>query len=114
MNTAPSVETSVARSTRAELGVLLALVLGVMAAFCNKAFTIDDPLFLWLGKHLQSHPFDFYGFSVDWDWTSRPMHEITKNPPLTGYYIAAAAALFGWSEVALHLAFLVPTGFAVA
>ena len=123
MNPEPSAQASVSlpltesgrgRSARVELAVLLALVLGILALFCTKAFTIDDPLFLWLGKHLQTHPLDFYGFSVDWDWSSRPMHEVTKNPPLTGYYIALAAALFGWSEVALHLAFLVPTGFAVA
>lgn len=102
------------RSARTELTVLLAVMLGILALFCTKAFTIDDPLFLWLGKHLQTHPLDFYGFSVDWDFSSRPMHEVTKNPPLTGYYIALAAAIFGWSEVALHLAFLVPTGFAIA
>jgi 4-amino-4-deoxy-L-arabinose transferase-like glycosyltransferase len=36
------------------------------------------------------------------------MANITKNPPLTCYYIALVAKLFGWSEVALHMAFLVP------
>jgi 4-amino-4-deoxy-L-arabinose transferase-like glycosyltransferase len=102
------------RSTKRELTIVLAVVLGILALFCAKAFTIDDPLFLWLGKHLQSHPLDFYGFAVDWDLSSQPMHAVTKNPPLTGYYIAAVAAVFGWSEAALHLAFLVPTGFAVA
>ncbi|HCT30819.1 MAG TPA: hypothetical protein DIW31_08800, partial [Bacteroidales bacterium] len=30
------------------------------------------------------------------------------NPPIVSYYIALAAYLFGWSEVSLHLAFLVP------
>ncbi len=102
------------RSGKRELTIVVAIVVGVLALFATKAFTIDDPLFLWLGKHIQSHPLDFYGFSVDWDWTSRPMSEVTKNPPLTGYYIAAVAAVFGWSEIALHLAFLVPAGFAAA
>ncbi len=102
------------RSTKHELTIVLAVMLGILALFCTKAFTIDDPLFLWLGKHLQSHPLDFYGFAVDWDFSSRQMHEVTKNPPLTGYYIAAVAAVFGWSEIALHLAFLVPSGFAIA
>jgi len=32
----------------------------------------------------------------------------TKNPPLASYFIAAAASLVGWSERALHLAFLLP------
>ena len=33
---------------------------------------------------------------------------VMKNPPLAAYYIAAAASLLGWSEVGLHLAFLLP------
>lgn len=37
------------------------------------------------------------------------MSEITQNPPLTCYYIAAVAKFVGWSERALHLAFLFPT-----
>ena len=32
----------------------------------------------------------------------------TRNPPFASYYIAAAASLLGWSERALHLAFLLP------
>lgn len=80
----------------------------VLVAFSDKAFTIDDPLFVWLGSHLQSHPFDFFGFSVNWDGQLRPMYEVTRNPPLAGYYIAAASSLFGISERALHLAFVAP------
>lgn len=36
------------------------------------------------------------------------MAQINKNPPGVSYFIAAAAALFGWSEQALHAAFLLP------
>jgi hypothetical protein len=83
-------------------------LLAVLLSFSDKAYTIDDPLFLWLGSHLQSHPFDFFGFSVNWDGNLRPMYEVTRNPPLVGYYIAAAGSLFGFGERALHLAFVVP------
>src|SRR5262249_15286475 len=31
-----------------------------------------------------------------------------KNPPLASYYLAIAGGIFGWSELALHLAMLVP------
>src|SRR4030042_529904 len=55
-----------------------------LAPFINKAFHIDDTLFLWSAKQIQ------------------------KNPPITCYYIALTAWLFGWSEIALHLAFLIP------
>jgi hypothetical protein len=37
-----------------------------------------------------------------------PMWDITKNPPLACHYLAAAAAVVGWSEAALHAAFLLP------
>jgi 4-amino-4-deoxy-L-arabinose transferase-like glycosyltransferase len=36
------------------------------------------------------------------------MWEVTKNPPLASYYAAVMGTLAGWSERALHLAFLVP------
>jgi len=97
-----------------DLLLLFAVVLGVLALFVNKAFTIDDPLFLWLAEHLQSRPLDFYDFDVNWGGTVRPMHEVTMNPPLVGYYIAGVAALVGWNEVPLHLAFLLPAAGAVA
>jgi 4-amino-4-deoxy-L-arabinose transferase-like glycosyltransferase len=96
-----------------DLLLLLAVVLGVLALFVRKAFTIDDPLFLWLAQHLQSQPLDFYGFDVNWGGTVRPMHEVTMNPPLVGYFIAGAASIFGWSEMALHIAFLLPAAGAV-
>jgi len=36
------------------------------------------------------------------------MWSVTENPPMASYYIALAAALLGWSELALHFAFLLP------
>jgi hypothetical protein len=89
-------------------GVVVAVVVGVLALFVGKAFTIDDPLALWLAQHLILEPFDFFGFEVNWYSSAMPMYEVTRNPPLVGYYIAGAASLFGFSEVALHTAFLVP------
>ena len=80
--------------------------------FANKAFHIDDTLFIWAAKQIQAHPADFYGFSVNWYGINMPMAEVTKNPPLACYYIALAAALFGWSEIALHIAFLIPAALA--
>jgi 4-amino-4-deoxy-L-arabinose transferase-like glycosyltransferase len=37
-----------------------------------------------------------------------PMSEITENPPLASYYAAVAGRLFGWSERAMHIAFVFP------
>jgi 4-amino-4-deoxy-L-arabinose transferase-like glycosyltransferase len=76
--------------------------------FVGKAFNVDDPLFLWAAAQIQQHPLDAYGFPVNWYGTSMPMWESTHNPPLGSYYIAAVEKLFGMSEVAIHLAFLLP------
>ena len=76
--------------------------------FVGKAFNIDEPLFIWAARHIQSTPLDFYGFRINWYGTESSAAEIIKNPPLTSYFIALAAAVGGWSEVSLHLAFLLP------
>jgi 4-amino-4-deoxy-L-arabinose transferase-like glycosyltransferase len=81
--------------------------------FVGKAFHIDDPLFVWVARHIVEHPLDPYGFSVNWTLTQQPISEITKNPPLGSYLIAAASRVVGWSEIALHLVFLVPALLAV-
>jgi 4-amino-4-deoxy-L-arabinose transferase-like glycosyltransferase len=74
----------------------------------NKAYNIDDTLFIEAAKQIQSNPTDFYGFTYNWYGGEMPMSKITKNPPLTSYYIALVASLFGWSEIVMHLAFLIP------
>ena len=95
-------------SDKASISLLLVICILCLAPFAGKAFHIDDPLFIWVAKHIQTNPFDFYGFSVNWYGFEMPMSEVTKNPPLASYYMALAAFLFGWSESALHLAFLFP------
>jgi 4-amino-4-deoxy-L-arabinose transferase-like glycosyltransferase len=89
----------------------LALTLAVLAAlgpFLAKPFNIDDPLFIWVAHQVQAHPLNPYGFDVNWYGTVTPMWAATENPPLAAYYIALAAAVLGWSEIALHAAFLLP------
>jgi len=76
--------------------------------FVNKAFNIDEPLFIWTAKHILVKPADFYGFSVNWYGFNAPMSKITKNPPISCYYLAGAAALLGFNEAAIHTAFLLP------
>jgi 4-amino-4-deoxy-L-arabinose transferase-like glycosyltransferase len=88
---------------------LLALVtVAVLFPFAGKPFNIDDPLFVWIARHIQSHPTNPYGFNVNWYGYDWPLWDITKNPPLACYYLSAAGSLFGWSETSLHAAFLLP------
>ena len=86
--------------------VLTLVTFACLAPFLNKAFHIDDTLFLLAARQIQSTPADFYGFKVNWEGVEAPMSAVTKNPPLASYYIAVAAGLLGWDEVGLHLAFL--------
>lgn len=88
--------------------LLITITVACLIPFVRKAFHIDDTLFLLSAKQVLTNPFDFFGFSTNWYGTDMPMYQITKNPPLASYYIAAIAALFGWSEIALHLAFMLP------
>jgi 4-amino-4-deoxy-L-arabinose transferase-like glycosyltransferase len=90
------------------LAFLAALTIASLVPFLGKSFHIDDPLFLWAAKQVQVNPGNPYGFAVNWYGITLPMSEVTKNPPLTSYYIAAVAAVVGWSERSLHLAFLLP------
>ena len=84
------------------------VVIACLVPFLNKAFHIDDPLFLWTAKHICQNPADFYGFSLNWYNHTELMGRITPNPPLMAYYLALAGLLLGWTEIAIHLAFLVP------
>jgi len=87
----------------------LALVtLAALLPFVAKPFNIDDPLFIWAARQIHAHPGDPYGFNVEWGWREFPMAKVTENPPLACYYLALAAGIFGWGEVGLHMAFLLP------
>jgi 4-amino-4-deoxy-L-arabinose transferase-like glycosyltransferase len=90
---------------------LLLVVLAALGPFLAKPFNIDDPLFIWTARQIHVHPGNPYGFAVNWYGIVEPMWNVTGNPPLAGYYLVLAAGIFGWSEIALHFAFLL---FAVA
>jgi 4-amino-4-deoxy-L-arabinose transferase-like glycosyltransferase len=87
------------------------LALAVVVAlgpFLAKPFNMDDPLFVWTARQIHAHPCNPYGFNVNWYGKVQPMFGVTKNPPLASYYLALAAGILGWSETALHFAFLLP------
>jgi 4-amino-4-deoxy-L-arabinose transferase-like glycosyltransferase len=95
-------------SSRQSYFLLIGITLVCLLPFSGRAFHVDDPLFVWSAQQIAKHPLDPYGFQVVWDNYSQPMSEITKNPPLACYYLAAIGSIAGWSERALHLGFLLP------
>lgn len=90
--------------------IFMAIIIPILllAPFLSKAFHMDDTLFLWTANHILTDPLDFYGFNANWYGFEMPMSWINKNPPLASYYIALFAMLFGFNEIVLHIAFLVP------
>ncbi|MGH7680412.1 MAG: ArnT family glycosyltransferase, partial [Candidatus Eiseniibacteriota bacterium] len=105
---ARALEPWLAGNRPARLFVLAAITVLALLPFAGKAYHIDDPLFVWAGKRIATQPLDPYGFQVNWYGYTLPMSDVTKNPPLTSYAIAAAAAVAGFGERPLHLAFLLP------
>lgn len=90
-------------------GLIIPLVtLACLLPFANKAFHIDDPLFIWVARHILTNPADFYGFTANWYGFEEPMSSILINPPGLSYYIALTAAIAGWSELSLHLYLFIP------
>jgi 4-amino-4-deoxy-L-arabinose transferase-like glycosyltransferase len=99
---------SKASSRRAQILILSLIVIACLLPYADKAFHIDDTLHLWTARQIARDPLDFYGFDVNWYGRHMPMYEVNKNPPLVSYYLAGVASLAGWSEVALHLAMVLP------
>src|SRR5439155_26658814 len=95
-------------STTQKLLIVSVITVLSLLPFSNKAFYADDPLFVWTGKHIQTEPMNPYNCKVNWYGTDMMMSDVTKNPPIACYYIAGAAAIMGWNETGLHIAFLLP------
>src|ERR1051325_4066478 len=86
--------------------LLLAIATALaLLPFVNKAFTMDDPLFVRSAQWISGHAFDPYGFAINWYGRTQPMREVMQNPPLTSYALAVAAAIGGWNEAPLHVVF---------
>src|SRR5262245_18721382 len=67
----------------------------VLTPFFNAAFHIDDTLFLRLAEQIRSHPFATYDFEYNWNHEPQSFWEVTQNPPLDGYLLAAAEFVVG-------------------
>jgi hypothetical protein len=100
------------RKVPAQILLFFATV-ATLTPFLNKAFHIDDPLFLWMAGQIRRHPFDPYGFNVNWIGAPEPMWSAMQNPPLCSYFIAAFTGVTGENEIALHALFLIWAAVAV-
>jgi len=74
--------------------------------FLNKPLHIDDTFVLAVAEQIAKHPLKPYSADFLWFSDPEPIFNITTNPPLVSYWLAPVVALFGPSEIALHLAML--------
>lgn len=89
------------------MALLVFVCILCLLPFSNKAFHIDDPVYIWVAKHIQTNILDFHGFSINWTGVERPLSS-NINPPLLSYYLALVAYWFGWDEFILHMSLLIP------
>ncbi|MBM3334634.1 glycosyltransferase family 39 protein, partial [Candidatus Sumerlaeota bacterium] len=86
--------------------VALASALVVGLPFLNKPFHIDDTFVLAIAEQICRDPLRPYSASFNWFSDPQPIFDISTNPPFLSYWLAPALAIFGPSEIAMHLAML--------
>lgn len=89
--------------------ILILIVLALLVPFLNKAFNVDEPLFLWSADQIRQDPLHPYYLHVNWYGLNQPMATVMQNPPLHSYFLAAVQICLGTSELCVHLAMLLPT-----
>ncbi|MBL8730209.1 MAG: glycosyltransferase family 39 protein [Planctomycetes bacterium] len=89
------------RATAASAAFLAPVLL--LLPFVGKALHIDDPLFVWMARHIVEHPGDPYGLQVFWERATEPMYLANQNPPGIAYWLGLVGTAFGFGGVALHV-----------
>lgn len=95
-----------------QIAIVIASVAILLLPFSDKAFHMDDTLFMWVARQVVQSPSDFFGFTGNWGGVEEQAYRFIKNPPLVSYYITLAGSVFGWSERAIHIAMMVPAALA--
>ena len=72
--------------------------------FMDKAFHIDDPLFLWLAESIIHNPDEPYNRLINWNGNTQYLFDFFSNPPGMSYYLAFIIHFIGDGEKLLHLA----------
>lgn len=89
------------------LGIILIFAVAANLPFISQAFHIDDPLNIYLARHLLKNPGNPYNFSLVYFGVEKQFFKIYANPPLNGYFLSLAIRFFGENERALHLSYMV-------
>jgi len=96
--------------SRPSMALAFFLPIVLLLPFINRAYNIDEPMFVWVAQQIVQEPFDYFGGAVDRSDGPEPMYEYNQNPPGFSYVLAIVGAIGGWSEPVLHLASLLAAG----
>ncbi len=89
-------------------GVAIALfAIAINIPFVNQAFHMDDGIFLIAAKNVSHNPLFPQDLPVLFEGVSVADLGSTEHPPLTVYFMALCGAIGGFSELRLHLGFLI-------
>jgi hypothetical protein len=84
--------------------IVVAFSLVVSLPFCNKAFHIDDPLYLSIARQILVDPLRPYDGLINWQQVTQPAWFVSISPPGYSYWLAAWMAVGVTSEWGLHCA----------
>lgn len=98
------------RESRARMAAAFFLPIVLLLPFVNRAYNIDEPMFIWVAQQIVEEPIDFFGGHVNRSSGPQPMYEYNQNPPGFSYYLALFGAIGGWSEPVLRIASLLAAG----
>jgi len=88
--------------------ILIIILFSVVVSlpFVNKAYHVDDTIFLYIADQIANDPLRPYSFSVEWGTQSGPGAYL-MDTPLVPYYTALISWIFYRSETILHLSFII-------
>lgn len=97
-------------TSRRSMALAFFLPIVLLLPFINRAYNIDEPMFVWVAQQIVHEPFDFFGGSVERSGGPEPMYEYNQNPPGFSYILAIFGAIGGWREPVIHMASLIAAG----
>ncbi len=90
------------------IALLAAMTAACLLPFIGKPPSIDDTLFIYGARQILRDPLNFYGAEVNWGGTLEPLAEVTKNPPLVCYLLAAAFSFADEAPLVGHIVMILP------
>jgi len=94
--------------------IIIFVTVCMFTPFINKAYHIDDTLFLRSAEQILKNPLRPYDVMINWFGIDQSLFSANKNPPLVSYILAFLGKIGGFGEKYIHTVFsLFPLGGAI-